>query len=146
LNMSFKAPLVNDSEIIKLLRDKTKVPRKDYVIIDVRDHDFEGGNIPGSVNVPSQHFIDSVHKLIEEYKNVPQVYFHCALSQSRGPKAARIYNESKSLQGIKSDQQVAVLKGGFEQWYLKHRNDPTLIENHDPEVWKGLLYEYGFEE
>ncbi|GAB5585308.1 Cdc25 phosphatase Ibp1 [Umbelopsis nana] len=111
--MSFKAPLVNDSEIIKLLRDKTKVPRKDYVIIDVRDHDFEGGNIPGSVNVPSQHFIDSVQKLIEEYKNVPQ---------------------------------VAVLKGGFEQWYLKHRNDPTLIENHDPEVWKGLLYEYGFEE
>lgn len=39
-SMSFAAPLVSDAEIIKLLRDKTKIPRKDYVIIDVRDHDF----------------------------------------------------------------------------------------------------------
>jgi hypothetical protein len=41
---------------------------------------------------------------------------------------------------------VSVLKGGFEQWYLKHRKDPSLIENHDPEAWKGLLFEYGIEE
>jgi hypothetical protein len=38
--MSYAAPLVKDSELIKLLRDKTKVPKKDYVVIDVRDHDF----------------------------------------------------------------------------------------------------------
>ncbi|KAM3581212.1 Cdc25 phosphatase Ibp1 [Umbelopsis sp. WA50703] len=137
--MSYAAPLVKDSELIKLLRDKTKVPKKDYVVID-------GGNIPGAVNVPSRVFVDNVHKLIEDYKDVPQVFFHCALSQSRGPKAARIYNESKNLHGIKSDQKVAVLQGGFEQWYINHRKDTSLIENHDPEAMKGLLFEYGLED
>ncbi|KAI8584675.1 hypothetical protein K450DRAFT_217444 [Umbelopsis ramanniana AG] len=143
---SFTAPLVHDTEIIQLLKNKTKVPKKDYVIIDVRDHDFAGGNIPGAVNVPSRYFLEDVQKLIEDYKDVPQVYFHCALSQARGPKAARIYKESRHLQGIKSDQQVSVLQGGFEQWYLKHRNDPSLIENHDPDALKGLLFEHGIEE
>ncbi|KAH8553594.1 Rhodanese-like domain-containing protein [Umbelopsis sp. PMI_123] len=105
---SFTAPLVHDTEILQLLRNKSKIPKKDYVIIDVRDHDFAGGNIPGAVNVPSRHFIENVQNIIEDYKDVPQVFFHCALSQSRGPKAARIYNESKSLQGVKSNQQVCV--------------------------------------
>ncbi|KAG2172877.1 hypothetical protein INT43_000227 [Umbelopsis isabellina] len=157
--MSYAAPLVKDTELLKLIKDKTKVPKKDYVVIDVRDHDFTGGNIPGAVNIPSRVFVDNVHKTIEDYKDVPQVYFHCALSQSRadnisklglfmitGPKAARIYNESKNLHGIKSDQKVAVLQGGFEQWYIKHRKDSSLIENHDPEALKGLLFEYGVEE
>lgn len=37
---SFTAPLVHDTEIIQLLKNKSKIPKKDYVIIDVRDHDF----------------------------------------------------------------------------------------------------------
>ncbi|KAG2174618.1 hypothetical protein INT44_006882 [Umbelopsis vinacea] len=139
---SFTAPLVHDTEILQLLKNKTKIPKKDYVIIDVRDHDFAvlqntylGGNIPGAVNVPSRYFLEDVQKLIDDYKDVPQVYFHCALSQARaGFVDQRTYF------------QVSVLQGGFEQWYVKHRNDPSLIENHDPEALKGLLFEYGIDQ
>lgn len=50
--------------------------------------------------------LDRVNELIEKYKAVPQVYFHCALSQQRGPKAARIYNEVRHLTGEKDVQKV----------------------------------------
>jgi hypothetical protein len=46
---SFTAPLVHDTEIIQLLKNKTKIPKKDYVIIDVRDHDFAVLQIPNLV-------------------------------------------------------------------------------------------------
>lgn len=38
--MSYMAPYIESDQLVALLRDKTKVPGKDYVIIDVRDKDF----------------------------------------------------------------------------------------------------------
>lgn len=40
--------------------------------------------------MPSNEFLNNVDKLVKETKNVPLVIFHCALSQVRGPKAARV--------------------------------------------------------
>lgn len=41
-------------------------PRRDIAIIDVRDDDFEGGNIVGAINVPSTSFDQKVHQLVEK--------------------------------------------------------------------------------
>lgn len=67
-----------------------KVANKDYCIIDVRDDDWSGGNIKGAMNSPSYGFLTNVDQLVKETKNIPLVVFHCALSQARGPKAARV--------------------------------------------------------
>ncbi|KAF7726496.1 hypothetical protein EC973_008731 [Apophysomyces ossiformis] len=129
-------PVYADSEeLVTLLRDKSKVIGKDYVVIDVRDKDFEGGNIPGAINVPAGTLLDNVDTLITEYSKVPVVYFHCALSQVRGPKSARIYKESLSLRGYQLDQEIKVLRGGFEGWQAKYKNEKDLIENYNPAFW-----------
>ncbi|KAG0175480.1 hypothetical protein DFQ28_000099 [Apophysomyces sp. BC1034] len=133
--MSFLPAYADSEELVALIRDKTKTFGKDYVVIDVRDNDFEGGNIPGAVNVPAGTLVDNVDGLIAKYGKVPVVYFHCALSQVRGPKSARIYNESLSLRGIQLNQQVKVLRGGFEGWQAKYRDENDLIENYDPAFW-----------
>jgi len=67
-----------------------KIPQKDFVVVDVRDDDYAGGNIKGSLNRPSRDFLTNVDSLVKETKDVPLVIFHCALSQARGPKAARV--------------------------------------------------------
>jgi hypothetical protein len=73
-------PFAQDlSEIIK----SDKLPGEDYLVIDVRDDDFVGGNIPNCRNAPSVTFADNLDDLIHDSKDVPQVIFHCALSQSR---------------------------------------------------------------
>lgn len=60
-----------------------KVLGKDYFIVDVRDDDYEGGNIKGSHNSPSSYFLAKVDALVEKTKDIPIVIFHCALSQVR---------------------------------------------------------------
>jgi rhodanese-related sulfurtransferase len=67
------------SEIIK----SGKRPGGDYLVVDVRDWDFIGGNIPNCRNVPSATFSDKLDGLVCDTKDVPQVIFHCALSQQR---------------------------------------------------------------
>jgi len=115
-----------------------KVPLKDYFIVDVRDDDFDGGNIKGAHNSPSYNFLSKVDELVEKTKDVPMVIFHCALSQARGPKAARIYAQTRDLlryEGKDISGEVFILQGGFSDFQAKFRKDPDLVENWDKEVW-----------
>ena len=65
------------------MKDETKAPKKDFLVVDVRDDDFIGGNIVGAENKPSREFLDNVDKLVKDTKDVPLVVFHCSLSQVR---------------------------------------------------------------
>ncbi|KAI9481033.1 MAG: Rhodanese-like domain-containing protein [Benjaminiella poitrasii] len=133
--MSSSIVYAEPEEVVQLIRDASKQPGKDYVIIDVRGDDYRGGNIPGAINVPASDMYDQANDLITKYSKVPNIYFHCALSQVRGPKSARIYSETVKNLGRKSDQQVKVLRNGFEGWHAKYRKEKDLIENYDESVW-----------
>ncbi|GAA5884262.1 hypothetical protein JCM6882_002200 [Rhodosporidiobolus microsporus] len=87
---------INHDELAALIKSSgPDGSGKDYQIVDVRDEDFEGGNIPGAIHAPSDARTDaSVQKLVEQLTDVPRVIFHCSLSQVRGPKTARIYAEA----------------------------------------------------
>ena len=87
---------------ISLLQDLSKViksdrrPGKDYLVVDVRDSDFIGGHIPHCRNEPSTTFLDALDDLVRDTKDVPQVIFHCALSQSRWGTARILYELRES--------------------------------------------------
>ncbi|KAJ9050707.1 Cdc25 phosphatase Ibp1 [Entomophthora muscae] len=115
---------------------------KDYSIIDVRDADFIGGNIVGAINVPSQYFHNHKAGLAEKLSSVPKIIFHCALSQERGPKCARIYHSylTEVAQGkeLSDDftQEVMILRGGFTAWQTLFSKDSALTE-------KNMMRNYG---
>ncbi|KAH9969556.1 Rhodanese-like protein [Russula dissimulans] len=121
------------SEIIK----SDKLPGEDYLVIDVRDDDFVGGNIPNCRNAPSVTFADNLDDLIHDSKNVPQVIFHCALSQSRAPKAAQQYAYRRNLLQNDNDteQRVLILRGGFVDFQAKFKDDPKLVEKWNKKIW-----------
>ncbi|KAG6853926.1 hypothetical protein C0991_012417 [Blastosporella zonata] len=120
--------------------------KQDFIVVDVRDDDFAGGNIKGAINKPSNGFLTSVDELVKDTKDIPLVIFHCALSQVRlyiiakysGPKAARIYEETRKnvLQGNDIPYEVAVLREGFQRFQEKFKDDPALVENWDKDVWE----------
>ncbi|KAI9138490.1 Rhodanese-like domain-containing protein [Paraphysoderma sedebokerense] len=154
--------LMEDSELVQIVRDKYLVPGQDYLVIDVRDDDFQGGNIPNAINLPSYIISNySNHGIllenIRKYKHVKKVVFHCALSKQRGPKCARLWCEGlemvaesekegkegkeKELEGEKDGvskrgQEIYVLKGGFGLWQSKYKDEDDLIENYDKEMWE----------
>ncbi|CAJ0640682.1 1825_t:CDS:2 [Entrophospora sp. SA101] len=142
---------IEPNELKNIIKDKTKIPGKDYLIVDVRDEDYsvtaiynfilkksDFGNIPNSVNKPSSEINDSLESLISDY--IPQLIFTCALSQVRGPKCARIYSERIALKNVKTDQKVLVLRGGVAGWQKENGQDIELMENYDREHW---VLEYG---
>ena len=50
-------------------------PGKSFVVIDVRGDDYVGGHIKGSVNVPSQRFMEdsrAIDELIMSHNNGPE--------------------------------------------------------------------------
>jgi hypothetical protein len=64
-NMSFNRPYVyiQDSEFAKLWKQRQSNPNS-IAVVDVRDDDFEGGNVPGCLNIPSSEFPDKVKDLV----------------------------------------------------------------------------------
>jgi 3-mercaptopyruvate sulfurtransferase SseA len=62
--MSSAAPgYIQDDELAKHLKEQQRGEKK-IAVVDVRDDDFEGGNIPGCVHVPSNVFLDKVNELV----------------------------------------------------------------------------------
>ncbi|TCD64510.1 hypothetical protein EIP91_004006 [Steccherinum ochraceum] len=132
------APQYMTADELAALMKSDKVPMKDYCVVDVRDDDRIGGHVKGSHNSPSSEFLAKVDELVRQTKDVQTVIFHCALSQVRGPKAARIYSETRDLlqiDGQDSAHQVFILRGGFQDFQTKFRHDPDLVEHWDEEIW-----------
>lgn len=94
---------ITPQELAALIKSETE----GYLVVDVRDDDYRGGNIKGAMNIPSEEFMLKLHQLIGDTQNVSKVVFHCTLSQQRwvylawvipinslsckrGPKAARV--------------------------------------------------------
>ncbi|KAI0036535.1 Rhodanese-like domain-containing protein [Vararia minispora EC-137] len=130
-------PLTSSQELARIMKSDRQ-PHKDYVVVDVRDNDRIGGHILHSHHSPSADFLDSVNDLVEKTKDVPTVIFHCALSQARGPKAARIFAETCDnlrVEGKHPSQDICILRGGFTDFQAKFRDDPKLIEKWNAEIW-----------
>ncbi|KAJ9477200.1 CDC25-like phosphatase YCH1 [Pseudozyma hubeiensis] len=121
--------------------------QRQVAIVDVRDDDFEGGNILNAQNHPSSTFPDKVQDLVYgPLKDYKQVIFHCHLSQQRGPKAAGQYAQARQAaidagklpkgEADKQQQEVLVLRGGFSEFQDKYKKDAAVVEKYDASAWE----------
>ncbi|KAI8616885.1 Rhodanese-like domain-containing protein, partial [Chytriomyces sp. MP71] len=112
-----------------------------YLIVDVRDEDFIGGNIIGAVNILAHEFNRTPSEFAPLLSLPRRLIFHCALSQVRGPKSANTYVREVLPQNIENPgQQVFVLTGGFSAWQLRYGKDARLTEKYDEELWRNMDY------
>ncbi|KAJ1969282.1 Cdc25 phosphatase Ibp1 [Dispira parvispora] len=135
------AEYIEPEELAALLQDPTKKAKQDYLVIDVRSDDYPGGHIPNGVNIPAGQFRDYTNYLLTNYAQVPVIVVHCALSQVRGPKVARILREAlashNAAQGLTpAPSQVRVLRGGITRWIYHYHNNPALVTDYQPDLWQ----------
>ena len=95
-------------------------------VVDVRGYDHVGGHIKGSHHVPSTDLDYRMPQIVRTLADKEIVIFHCALSQERGPRAARWYKDEKEKESKKGEdkdalktQEVYVLDQGFVGWQEK---------------------------
>ncbi|KAI9205410.1 Rhodanese-like domain-containing protein [Polychytrium aggregatum] len=139
LTSSMSAPqYIDASELVKDIRNPALRSGVDYLVVDVRDEDFKFGNIPNALNVPAHEFLETVPSQIERLNSAKKLVFHCALSQVRGPKCAGRYRTALNAavqEGTAKEQEVVILRGGFENWVHQHQKEPDLVENYNAKYW-----------
>lgn len=103
--------------------------------------DHVGGHIASSQHHASSTLGTYMPTLIRSLheQGVEMVVFHCALSQQRGPSAAKAYvRERGRVLGDKvgdRNVQVLILEGGFVKWQEKYGRDERLTTDYAPDIW-----------
>lgn len=108
--------------------------QENFAVVDVRDSDYIGGHIKGCLHYPSGNFHNTLPELRStlQQKKVADVVFHCAMSQSRAPKAALIFSDDEdNLHQFR----VWVLRGGFTKWVMEYGEDTAVTEDYDRRLW-----------
>jgi len=69
---------IDRREVLRLLKSDT-AQRENFVLVDLRRNDFEGGTILGSINLPAQSLYSTIPSLYNIFKaaGVRQVIWYC---------------------------------------------------------------------
>eukprot|EP01031_Cornospumella_fuschlensis_P037307 gene37307-45294_t len=141
--MSVQATYVSSDTVVGLIK-RGKVAKdgitgtrdQDTIIVDVRDdEEFEYGHIVGAKHLPSEYWQDNrfICDFLASSAKYDNLIFHCQMSQVRGPTCARrcaeVLSESveQGLLDAANVPKVLILKGGFQQFGARHKDDPELV-------------------
>jgi len=112
---------------------------RDFLLVDVRRNDWEGGTIKTSLNLPAQSFYQSRKTLLDlcDRAGIKQVIFYCGSSSGRGPRCAawmKDYIDDISKFGRRSSLTVRVLKGGIKGWVKDFEG--SMVEGFEEKYWE----------
>ncbi|KAK1986872.1 Rhodanese-like domain-containing protein [Colletotrichum cereale] len=132
-----KSTEIEADEVMELLEAQAAAGRdtpRDFLLVDVRRNDFEGGTIATSINFPAQSLYQTrpiIHQLCKQ-AGIKRVIFYCGSSNGRGPRSAnwlQDYFDEVGEAGIKA----VILKGGIKGWVRKYDN--RKMDCYDERAW-----------
>eukprot|EP01084_Bolivina_argentea_P030822 57063_1 len=117
-----------------------KKNKKDYVIIDVREEDYNhNGHINGAINVSDKLLTELLFKSNMNIKNIQSQriawIFHCEYSKHRGPQTCKYFRkldrqENEYRYPFVSYPHVYVLQGGYKKFWNIYKNKYMTLKNN----------------
>ncbi|MCJ1421933.1 hypothetical protein MMC32_008300 [Xylographa parallela] len=122
-------------DVLQLFRDKRKAG-KDFVLIDLRRMDQEGGTIHGSINLPAQSLYPTIPTLytILSSAKIEKVIWYCGSSRGRGTRAAGWFEDYISDQGDTVMKSYTLLEG-IKGWALAGNDYVELMDGYEKSFW-----------
>ncbi|KAK1774694.1 Rhodanese-like protein [Copromyces sp. CBS 386.78] len=132
-----EAPSITRGMVLEMLRNGRNVAGKDFVLVDLRRADYEGGTIRGSINLPAQSLWSTIPTLYEMFKaaGLRKVIWYCGSSRGRGNRAAGWFADHISKQGD-IHMQSLVLLDGIKGWAIAGEEYVQWMDEYDPAVWR----------
>ena len=143
---------VTPATVANLVAGRTPLgSNTDFIIIDCRyPYKYEGGHIPGALNLHSQEMITNLTNNHPERSAIRDhvLIFHCEFSSERAPKRARfLRNLDRQLNAEKypvlNFPELYIMKGGYRDFYNQYREVcvppcyiPMLHEDHKSDLEK----------
>ncbi|KAK3296686.1 Rhodanese-like domain-containing protein [Chaetomium fimeti] len=128
---------ISREEVLELLKT-TPLEKRDFVLIDLRRNDFEGGTIRGSLNLPAQSLPLTLPTIYATFKaaNLRKVIFYCGSSKGRGSRAAGWLADHIAAAGD-SDMKSLALAGGIKGWAGAGGEFVEWMDGYEAAVWVG---------
>lgn len=123
-------------EVFQLLQTHVPGAQRDFLLIDVRRTDWEGGTISTSINLPAHTLYPTraaIYQLVKQ-AGVSRVIFYCGSCNGRGPRAAAWMQDYFDDVGEK-DIRALVLTGGIKGWVRSYGGN--LMVAYDEAYWAG---------
>ncbi|KAJ8101966.1 Rhodanese-like domain-containing protein [Lipomyces tetrasporus] len=130
-----EAATISRLELLHLFRDLKK-PGRDFVLVDLRRTDHDGGTIRGSINLPAQSLYPTIpvlYSLLAAAK-VPKVVWYCGSSRGRGTRAAGWFADYLKEQNDLLLESL-VLEGGIKGWATAGQEYTRLMDEYDASAW-----------
>jgi len=135
-----KCAEITADELMKKFDDMDIKPTpREFLLVDVRRTDWEGGTIKTSLNLPAQSFYQSRKTLLDlcDRASIEQVIFYCGSSSGRGPRCAnwmKDYIDDIAKFGRRSSLQVLILKGGIKGWVKDFEG--SMVDGFEEKYWE----------
>ncbi|EHA25716.1 hypothetical protein ASPNIDRAFT_43869 [Aspergillus niger ATCC 1015] len=126
---------IRREEVLHWFRSGRQAGR-DFILVDLRRADFEGGTIRGSINLPAQTLypmIPTIYSLLSQ-SPVKEVVWYCGSSKGRGVRAASWFADYIELQG-ETRLRSLVLEGGIKGWATAGKEYTDLMDEYDASAW-----------
>ncbi|KAK9452447.1 Rhodanese-like domain-containing protein, partial [Dipodascopsis uninucleata] len=107
-----------------------------FILVDLRRTDFEGGTIPGSLNLPAQSLYPTIPTLYSVLSQTPvrTVVWCCGSSRGRGTRAAGWFADYLAVQNNTMIRSL-VLEGGIKGWATSGKEYTSWMDEYDITVW-----------
>ncbi|KAK0619526.1 hypothetical protein B0T14DRAFT_519440 [Immersiella caudata] len=118
------------------LMDQHNAKAQDFILVDLRRTDHEGGTIRGSVNLPAQSLYPTIPTLyfILKAAGVRKVIWYCSSSRGRGTRAAGWFADYLSNQGD-GDMESLVLVEGIKGWATAGPEYTVWMDGYEKSMW-----------
>ncbi|KIM95751.1 hypothetical protein OIDMADRAFT_59531 [Oidiodendron maius Zn] len=114
-----------------------RLPGNDFVLVDLRRTDYEGGTIHGSINLPAQSLYPTIPSLYTLFSTagIKNVIWFCGSSKGRGTRAAGWFADYIRAQN-NTTMESSVLEGGIKGWVASGNEYVELTDGYDASIWK----------
>ncbi|OIW32811.1 hypothetical protein CONLIGDRAFT_558176, partial [Coniochaeta ligniaria NRRL 30616] len=129
------SPITRET-VLEMLHDGSRVAGKDFILVDLRRVDHEGGSIRGSINLPAHSLwpnIPTVHELFRA-AGLRQVIWFCESSKGRGNRAAGWFADHIAERGDTQMQSLVLLEG-IKGWATAGEEYVQKMDEYDQAVW-----------
>ncbi|OQE02136.1 hypothetical protein PENSOL_c003G10801 [Penicillium solitum] len=129
------ASSISRLELLRWFQEGKKIG-KDFVLVDLRRTDFEGGTIRGSLNLPAQSLYPTILTLysIISQGRIANVVWYCGSSRVRGVRAANWFAEYLEEQKNTKIRSL-VLEGDIKGWAAAGKDYTRLMDEYDELKW-----------
>ncbi|KAF2009477.1 Rhodanese-like protein [Aaosphaeria arxii CBS 175.79] len=127
---------ISREEVLDMIKRSVETSTSDYVLVDLRRNDHEGGTIRTSINLPAQSLHPSIPTLYALFKSAGarKVIWYCGSSTGRGSRATAWFADYIEDQKDEEMKSLA-LAGGVKGWAKAGDEYVQQMIEYDASVW-----------